>query len=145
MTMHYRRIIVAVDGSQEAEYALCKAIEISKRMAFSRLYIVHVIDTRKLEVLDRSVYEHVQRQAEELLSRYLAKAEESGLSYVQTILEYGSPKNVITKKIADDVSADLIVCGARGHSVVERLLLGSVSGAIVRSAKCDVLVVRTPE
>jgi nucleotide-binding universal stress UspA family protein len=42
------------------------------------------------------------------------------------------------------VKADLIMCGATGHTPVERYLIGSVSQAIVRSAQCDVLVIRTP-
>ena len=42
------------------------------------------------------------------------------------------------------MEADLIICGATGHTPVERYLIGSVSEAIVRSASCDVLVTRTP-
>ena len=53
-------------------------------------------------------------------------------------------KTVITKEIAKSVEADLIICGATGHTPVARYLIGSVSEAIVRSAKCDVLVIRTP-
>jgi len=42
------------------------------------------------------------------------------------------------------VEADLIICGGTGHNAVERFLIVSVSEAIVRSAKCDVLVVSKP-
>ena len=51
---------------------------------------------------------------------------------------------MITKDVAEKTVADLIVCGATGLNAVERFLIGSVSESIVRSAKCDVLVVRTP-
>jgi nucleotide-binding universal stress UspA family protein len=37
---------------------------------------------------------------------------------------------------------DLIVIGARGHSLIGRLLLGSVSDNVATHAKCSVLVVR---
>jgi nucleotide-binding universal stress UspA family protein len=40
--------------------------------------------------------------------------------------------------------ADMVVVGARGHGSIERLLLGSVSRAVVHGAQLPVLVVRTP-
>nr|WP_083935074.1 universal stress protein [Bacillus sp. 1NLA3E] len=55
-----------------------------------------------------------------------------------------SPKTIITGEIADSTGSDLIMCGATGLNAVERFLTGSVSEAIVRSAKCDVLVIRRP-
>lgn len=62
---------------------------------------------------------------------------------VQTIAENGAPKVVIPGIVADEVQVDLIICGATGHSTIERFFMGSVFEAIVRTAKCDVLVVRT--
>ena len=62
---------------------------------------------------------------------------------VQAIAEYGAQKVVIPRIVADEVQADLIIYGAIGHSTMERFFMGSVSEAIVRTAKCDVLVVRT--
>lgn len=46
---------------------------------------------------------------------------------------------------AKQMEADLIVIGARGHSAIRRLLLGSVSDSIATLASCSVLVVRSPE
>ena len=89
------------------------------------------------------VYEGIQEDSNELLNGYKEKAEAAGLENVQTFVEIGSPKVVITGTIADKVNADLIVCGATGHNAIERFLMGSVSAAIVRTARCDVLVIRT--
>ncbi|MFN5757430.1 MAG: universal stress protein, partial [Planctomycetia bacterium] len=44
---------------------------------------------------------------------------------------------------AETWKADLIVVGARGMSTVERLLLGSVSRAVIHGAHLPVLVVRS--
>ncbi|MCA9125618.1 MAG: universal stress protein [Planctomycetales bacterium] len=43
---------------------------------------------------------------------------------------------------AKELGADLIVVGAEGHSVVARMLLGSVSDFVATHADCSVLVVR---
>ena len=74
-----------------------------------------------------------------------SKLKKQALTNVNLVIEYGSPKNIITKELSNVVEADLIICGATGLNAVERFLIGSVSEAIVRSAKCDVLVIRTPE
>lgn len=144
MALTYQHILVAVDGSQEAEWAFKKAIEIAKRNT-SKLALAHVVDTRSfatVEAYNGTMTERALKYAEELLEGYKAEAEAQGLE-VDTLIEYGSPKTVLPRKIAKDVHADLIICGATGLNAVERLLIGSVSEHITRSAECDVLVVRT--
>ncbi|MEB7772647.1 MULTISPECIES: universal stress protein [Kurthia] len=142
----YNNIIVAVDGSAEAEYAFNKAVEVAQRND-AVLHLVNIIDTRSfaaIEAYDRSIAERAQSFAEEKLKEYKTIAEQHGVKEVKTLIEYGSPKTMITKDVAEKTVADLIVCGATGLNAVERFLIGSVSESIVRSAKCDVLVVRTP-
>ena len=148
MANHYKSIVVAVDGSKEAEYAFRKSIDVAKRNPGSTINLVNVIDTRSfaaIEAYDRSIADRAQQHSEELLNGYKEQAEAEGVTNVKTIIEYGSPKNIITKELSNIVEADLIICGATGLNAVERFLIGSVSEAIVRSAKCDVLVIRTPE
>ena len=91
------------------------------------------------------IVEQAQQRSEELLNSYKAQARVEGVENVKVVIEYDSPKNIITKELANLVGADLIICGATGINTVERFLIGSVSEAIVRFAKCDVLVIRTPE
>ena len=145
MANHYKSIVVAVDGSKEAEYAFRKSIDVAKRNEGSTLNIVNVLDTRSFEAYDRSVVEGAEQRSEEILNGYKAEAEAEGIENVKVVIEYGSPKNMITQDLANSVEADLIICGATGRHGVERFLIGSVSEAIVRSATCDVLVIRTPE
>ncbi|HWL25330.1 MAG TPA: universal stress protein [Ureibacillus sp.] len=144
----YKSIVVAVDGSKEAEYAFKKAVDVAKRNGDAKLNLVNVIDTRSfaaIEAYDRTITERAQSFSDELLNGYKKQAEEAGVKNVNVVIEYGSPKAIITKELSKVVEADLIVCGATGLNAVERFLIGSVSEAIVRSAKCDVLVVRTPD
>jgi nucleotide-binding universal stress UspA family protein len=46
---------------------------------------------------------------------------------------------------AERWGADLIVMGSRGLGAWNRLLLGSVSSAVVHHAKCSVEIVRKPQ
>ncbi|GGG29869.1 universal stress protein [Lysinibacillus alkalisoli] len=148
MANHYQNIVVAVDGSKEAEYAFRKSIDVAKRNPGSTIHLVNVIDTRSfaaVEAYDRSIAERAKEHSDNLLKGYKEEAANEGVDNVKLIVEYGSPKNIITKELSNLVDADLIICGATGLNAVERFLIGSVSEAIVRSAKCDVLVIRTPE
>ena len=56
----------------------------------------------------------------------------------------GTPAQVIVDE-AESWGADLIVMGSRGLGPWNRLLLGSVSNAVVHHAKCSVEVIRTPQ
>nr|WP_026023141.1 universal stress protein [Paenisporosarcina sp. TG20] len=147
MMLSYKNILVAVDGSKEAEWAFKKSIDIAKRNN-ATLNLANIIDTRSfaaIEAYDRSIADRAQSFADELLGNYKKEAEAAGVTKVNVIVEYGSPKTMIARELSTKVTADLIICGATGLSTVERFLIGSVSGHIVRAAKCDVLVVRTEE
>lgn len=147
MTLVYKQILVAVDGSKESEWAFKKAVAIADRNE-ATLNLINIIDTRSyaaVEAYDRSIAERAQKFAEELLNDYKVEAEKAGVQNVNVIVEYGSPKTMISRDISKKLQADLIICGATGLNAVERFLIGSVSENIVRSAKCDVLVVRTAE
>jgi nucleotide-binding universal stress UspA family protein len=146
MANHYKSILVAIDGSKQAEYSFRKSIDVAKRNKDSIVNIVNVIDTRSIEAFGGSVIERAHQLSEELLNGYKSQAEAEGVRNVKVMIEYGSPKTLITGEIANSVQADLIICGATGLNAVERFFMtGSVTDAIVRSAKCDVLVIRTPE
>lgn len=145
MTLTYNEILVAVDGSKESELAFKKSVAIAARNN-ATLHLVNIIDTRSfaaIEAYDRSIAERAQNFAEELLNGYKQEANKHGVENVNIMVEYGSPKTMISKDLATKVNADLIIVGATGLNAVERFLIGSVSENIVRTSKCDVLVVRT--
>lgn len=141
----YKNILIAVDGSREAEWAFHKAVGSAKRNN-AKLTIINVIDTRSfasVEAYDRSISDRANSFAKKLLDGYELLARENGLTEVDKIIDYGSPKAIIPKKAVGKTGADVIVCGSSGLNAVERFIVGSVSEAIVRHAPCDVLVVRT--
>ena len=145
MGLKYKNILVAIDGSKEADWAVKKGIEIAKRND-ATLLLVHVIDTRTfalIEAYDTVIGDRAEKLAKDMLENYLKQAEDVGLTNVQYEIDYGSPKIRIPRDLAKKHNVDLILCGATGLNVVERFFIGSVSEHITRYAACDVLVVRT--
>lgn len=59
----------------------------------------------------------------------------------RTRLERGSAARAIVRA-AGELSADLLVVGTHGRTGLRRLALGSVAEAVIRKARCSVLVVR---
>jgi nucleotide-binding universal stress UspA family protein len=61
---------------------------------------------------------------------------------IHTMVRHGRPASEIVFE-ADRFEADMLVVGARGHSAVERIFVGSVSSEVVDEARCPVFVVRS--
>ncbi|MFD1031612.1 universal stress protein [Metaplanococcus flavidus] len=147
MTLKYSHILVAVDGSKQAEWAFKKAVGIALRN-HAVLNLVNIINNQSfgmIEAYDRNSVKKAKIIAREIMKKYKAEAEKAGVEEVNTFVEYGVPKQMIPREFAERTSADLIICGATGLTGAERIIMGSISQSIVRYAKCDVLVVRTEE
>lgn len=147
MLQQYQHILVPVDGSKEAELAFEKAVAVAKRNGEeTELRLLHVVDTRAFQNIssfDTSMVEQVTETAKKTLDKYVDQAKEQGLKNVNYTIEYGAPKTIIARDVPNDMHADLIMIGATGLNAVERLLIGSVTEYVTRTAVCDVLVVRT--
>lgn len=145
MLQQYHKIMVAVDGSAEAELAFKKAVNVAKRND-ATLLLAHVIDTRAFQSVssfDGVMAEQATEMAKQTLEDYKSQAEAYGHDKVSTVIEFGSPKVIIAKELPKEYNIDLIMLGATGLNAVERLFIGSVSESVIRNATCDVLVVRT--
>lgn len=72
MAQRYQNIMVAIDGSKEADLAFVKGVHSALRND-AKLTIAHVIDTRALQsvsTFDAEVYEQLQVDAESLMKEY---------------------------------------------------------------------------
>ncbi|GGZ74022.1 universal stress protein [Ignatzschineria indica] len=144
MSKQYKTILVPVDGSDASLKALDRAIELAKFYT-SKLVIAHVIDVRSysLAIAYREpLEEYAEDNAKKILADAEQKAKDAGLTDIATLKKEGSPRSVIAKKIAPEVNADLIVMGATGYGMVERMFVGSVSESTVRHSTCDIMIVR---
>lgn len=160
------RILVAVDGSEEAELAVQV---VSKRVwpAGTDIHLVMVLNQAFLEeftaqapqvataVASQSASgnapndllgetEEVEWTIGRLLAAYTATIEQNQSSAtVSSSLLAGEPRRVLIET-AQQWGADCIFIGSRGLNRWERLLLGSVSLAVAEGATCAVEVIRKP-
>lgn len=147
MLTQYKHIQVSVDGSKEADLAFSKAVAIAKRNG-AKLEILHVIDTRSFQNVssfDSAMVEQVSEDAKKRMEDYYKRAQKAGVTNVHYFIEFGSPKTIIAREFPKKHDIDLIVVGATGLNAVERLLIGSVTEYVTRTANCDILVCRTKE
>ena len=86
----------------------------------------------------------LSKQAQNTLDHALQTLKSNKTVLVDAMMVPGAPRPVILDE-AESWGADLIVLGSHGYSAWKRLLLGSVSHAVVSHAKCSVEVVRSPE
>src|SRR5699024_7700690 len=116
MELTYEKIVIAVDGSKDAEKAFNKSIEAAKRND-ATLILAHVVDTRTVataEAYDRSLSERAEKYAKDILDEYEQTAKDAGVVNTKTVMKYGPPKVAIAKEIAPEEEADLIIVGATG-------------------------------
>ena len=148
------RILIGVDGSPYSDAAVD---EVSQRTwpEGSEILVVHayempVAPTPEVWALPPDYYDELDRAVRTQSDAIVEAAVQKLKGVLGTALEIkskailGSPKRVILDE-AESWKADLIVVGSHGYPAWERLLLGSVSQAVVSHAKCSVEVVRLPQ
>lgn len=146
-SQEYQTILVGTDGSEQAKLAFEKAIAVAKRND-AKIIVAHIIENRvyggtmAFSIFSPDVVQEETDNSKDLLAMYKELAKNLGYENVETILEFGSPKVLMAKELPERFNADLIMVGQSGLNAVERLVMGSVSDHIIRTAPCDVLVVR---
>ena len=144
----YRRILVAIDGSDTSKRALREALQLAKD-GKSALRVLHVLDLVTFSTDTPSgfaAYEEALRVGgEQMLSDASDMAEKAGVSCETKLLELEERGRRIAEEIARDAEewrAELIVIGTHGRRGMNRLLLGSVAESLVRIARAPVLLIR---
>ncbi len=150
MSIFPTRILLATDGSEEAELATLKAVELAQRTE-SELHVVYVglapsflmSDPATLGY-DRKLYKQIEEESQELLRKLSWQVKVAGGPVAETHLRMGEVDLEIVA-LAKEIGAGLIVMGCRGHRGIRRALEGSISDGVIRRAPCPVLVVRSHE
>jgi nucleotide-binding universal stress UspA family protein len=130
--------VVAVDFSASSLRAASAALPMLS--AGSRLVLIHVrAPTEKGDHIERRDFAY-ERECTAKFKDFQRHLPSLPGILVETRYVRGDPAEAIVS-IANAQAAGLIACGRAGHSFMQRLLVGSVSTAIVRHASCPVLVV----
>lgn len=147
MSIFPTRILLATDGSEEAELAALRAVDIAEKTD-SELHVVHVggvpIFLKSYPGTlgyERRLYEQIEEVSRELLRKQTWRVKALGGTVAGAHLRMGEVDLEIVA-LAEELQAGLIVIGSRGLGGVSRALMGSVSDSVVRHAHCPVLVVR---
>jgi nucleotide-binding universal stress UspA family protein len=144
MTIFPTKILLATDGSREAELAARTAADLANKTD-SELHVVHVLAS-PLATHDPSsfapeVWARLEERERKTLEDVVEKIEASGGEVEGSHHAAGRPDAEIVA-LAEEIGAGLIVMGARGVGGIRRALTGSVSDSVVRHAHSPVLVVR---
>lgn len=145
----FKRILVAVDGSDTADQALQEAIKLAKELQ-AQLRIVHAVDTVNINLGEEfpnpsEIADAMTRSGQEILRKAGAVARAAGIPVETRLIEIDTLGHRIPEMIAADAEAwpaDLIVICTHGRRGLSRLLLGSVAEGVVRVATKPVLLIR---
>lgn len=147
----FRHILVAVDGSAEAERVLETAVAFGSLMAEVRYSVLRVVEPPIPVITRLALYPTPAAEAS------LAGQESRATSYLETLTHSLRERGIVVntqvvagRNVAEKIEetarsrgADLIVVGTHGASGLERMMLGSVADKVIRGASQAVLVVPT--
>jgi nucleotide-binding universal stress UspA family protein len=140
------KILLATDGSEEAELAAQTAVDLAESTG-SELYVVYVerlpkfLDGPGTIGYDHLLYERHEEEAREVLRKLVWRVQVAGGTVAGAHLRMGGVANEIVS-LAEELEVGLIVMGSRGHGGIRRALMGSVSDLVARHAHCPVMIVR---
>jgi nucleotide-binding universal stress UspA family protein len=145
------KILLTIDHSKRSEDAVAYAASLI-RPGGNEVRVINVIEHRSAylsaDLIPHRVKETIetitdeQSDSRELVDRAAAALQRAGIT-AKGVVETGDPKSVILA-YAEKWGADLILLTSRGLKGLDRLIMGSVSNAVMHHAECSVQVMRLP-
>jgi nucleotide-binding universal stress UspA family protein len=148
MSIFPAKIVLAIDGSEEAGLAAEAATELSRDTG-SEVHVTYVLPTPEELIghhyysseIRESLIEQARSEARKFLDGRAEQLKSEGAKVIGTHLRTGEPDKEIIR-LSEEIDATMIVIGSRGLGAVRRALMGSVSDSVVKHAHCPVLVMR---
>ncbi|MDZ7372719.1 MAG: universal stress protein [candidate division KSB1 bacterium] len=165
MSLNYRKLLVAVDGSIWSRWATEWAIRVAQHCG-AEVHALHVYAARlhetRFQQMEPALPDTYQKEANlarlrrthaaligeglQLIAQsYLREAErrarELGVAFTPVLREGKHFVEIL--RYGKESQADLLVLGAKGLGGSERVPLGSVAERVLWAAECDLLIVRS--
>jgi nucleotide-binding universal stress UspA family protein len=136
-----KRILLPTDGSAFSERAADYAVELAKKLD-ATVVTVHIVRMQAPKSLDsKNIESEAARRAETCFGSIREKTKEAGISLETKVLMARSIGEALLEEI-EEYDYDLTVMGAHGLSGVKKIILGSVSEAVVHHSSKPVLLVK---
>ena len=145
MRMQFNRIICATDFSDFSNRTVNYGIALAREFE-AKLYVCHVIDLSSVAIygefqldpvgLQNRIMEDARKQLEELIGQQHKEWE--------PLITVGHTADEIAR-IVEEKNIDLVITATRGRSGLKRLILGSVTERLMRTLRCPLLVVHSPD
>jgi len=141
--MMFKKILVAIDGSQNSYDALEIALDLTKKYQ-AKLYVAAVVNTANLPMNVGVSYapgliSDLEADARKVLDKATKIIDQAGLTYESKLLN-GEPRDELLE-YAKQKEITLIVIGKTGNHGLERFFLGSVTRYISEHSRVNVLIV----
>lgn len=161
----HRKVLVAVDESDESMYALSWALDNliiqggphagAQHSSSNTVVLLHVQTQPQVfvgpagpgfyitpEIID-SVKKHQEEISKKVLLRAKILCDEKHLE-TETMIALGDPRDAICEAV-HKLNIDYLVVGSHGYGAIKRAFLGSVSDYCAHNAKCPVVIVKKPQ
>ena len=137
-----KRIVVAHDGGREAKAALEAAMSAARSLS-AAVRVVRVLGPSRVSGVGAEAWpaypipaDQIELEAREQFEADIAALPEGDA--VEAVFVVGDP---VEELASQSEAADLVVTGSRGYGPLRAVLLGGVSGRLVRAAACPVIVI----
>lgn len=141
----YDRIFVSLDGSDEQDKVLDRAIVMAANDN-AELYIGHVVDSTALEAAGTFPVDIVPTLEKAFLDSIETKVAQAkanpDIKKVEVVVRAGRIRETLKDEMLDVIKPDLVICGARGLSSIKYAILGSISTFLTRNTDCDTLIIK---
>ena len=142
--MQLDRVIVPVDFSEGSAGAMARGISLAKGLGVG-IDLIHAVQPWVVAVpgsvtLQPDVWAAIWDSAKERLAGFVADYENSGVEIDHSLVQ-GTPVSAIVAAVERHASP-IVVLGTRGHSMLERVLIGSTTERTLRRVHCPVLAAK---